>query len=316
MLRKGAETVIEQCLNIQEDETVALINDGNDKDLLDALMDVLEDKGVDYVYEEYEEPENHGEEPPERVAKLMKEKDVFIAPTTKSISHTAARNEACAYGSRGATLPGINKEVWNSSLQADYEEVNRICEKVYAELDEVTEIRVTTPSGTDVILEAEREFFHTDNGIIHENGDFGNLPAGEVDGGVSNVSGTIVIDHLPFADGEEGAVVEVRDSEVVSIKNVDSDSELEKVFEEVENSRNIAEFGFGTNPEAKLIGNLLQDEKVLGTIHIAFGDNASYFPEGHERRNTSDIHWDTVCKKPTVTFNGKKMLEDGKVVFE
>ncbi|QKQ98750.1 aminopeptidase [Candidatus Nanohaloarchaea archaeon] len=313
-LVEGAETIVNQCLNVQDGEEVLVVNDGNDSDLIDALFEVIDSRDVEGTYIEYEEPENHGEEPPEKVADAMQAADVVIAPTKKSLSHTDARREACDAGSRVATLPGINKTIWNSSLQADYSEVERISEKVYELLEDTDEVRITTPSGTDLTFEIDIDLFHTDTGIIHEPGDFGNLPAGEADGGILNVNGTLVTDHFPFAP--EGTEVEIEDSEAVAVKHVgDETSGLAEAFENIEGARNLAEFGFGTNPKATLIGNVLQDEKVLGTVHIAFGDNSSYMPDGHERKVSCDIHWDTVCEKPTVWFDDRKVLDRGETVF-
>ena len=81
-------------------------------------------------------------------------------------------------------------------------------------------------------------------------------------------------------------------------------------------SRHVAELGIGTNPEAELIGNVLQDEKVFGTVHIAFGDNTSYMPEKHEKCNSCDIHWDTVCESPTVYFDSEKVIDEGEPCFD
>ncbi|MFB6215595.1 MAG: aminopeptidase, partial [Candidatus Aenigmatarchaeota archaeon] len=110
--------------------------------------------------------------------------------------------------------------------------------------------------------------------------------------------------------------VEIRDGEVVAIESRGKEkSELEKAFEDHPCAKNMAEFGFGTNPEATIIGNTLQDEKVLGTVHFAFGDNCSYIPEGDERRNPCSIHWDSVCDDPTVYFDDRKILDNGEPVF-
>lgn len=313
-LDSGAETIIEQCLNIQKDESVLVLNDGNDADLINALTRFLQDGGYNFELLEYQEPENHGEEPPQNVADKMKEVDVVIAPTLKSLSHTEARVEACEEDTRVATLPTITKEIWNTSLQADYGDVERITQKAYDLLEDTSEIRIKTPSGTDLTLQVDIEFFHQDTGIIHEPGDFGNLPAGEADGGVLDANGVLVTDHFPFAPS--GTKVEIKDAEAVSVEHVDNEeSELAKGFEEYEGARNVAEFGFGTNPEATLIGNVLQDEKVLGTIHIAFGDNTSYIPEGHERHQPCEVHWDTICESPTVWFDDEKVLDEGEPVF-
>lgn len=312
-LRKGAETIVHQCLNMQEDERVLVLNDGNDQDLIDVLLKVVDETTYDSEYMEYPEPENHGEEPPENVAEAMKRADVVIAPTLKSLTHTDARRDACGNGARVATLPTITREIWNTSLQADYYEVKEISERIYAMLRDTSEVRITTPSGTDLRFEVDIDYFHTDTGIIHEPGDFGNLPAGEADGGTVNAEGTLVIDHFPFAP--EGTKVEIENNKAVSVEHPgNASSELSEVFSNVDGSRNVAEFGFGTNPEATLIGNVLQDEKVLGTVHIAFGDNSSYVKEGEGKVNC-DIHWDTVCESPTVWFDDTKVLDNGEPVF-
>jgi leucyl aminopeptidase (aminopeptidase T) len=165
-------------------------------------------------------------------------------------------------------------------------------------------------------MKVDMAHFDKDIGLIHEAGGFGNLPAGELDGGILEVEGRMVIDHIPFVpDSNEGATVEIKDSEVVAIESEEEAEELEETFENVEKARNIAEFGFGTNPEATLIGNILQDEKVMGTIHVAFGDNTSYFPESHERCTPCEIHWDVVCERPTVWFGDTKVLDKGEPVF-
>lgn len=313
-LRKGAETIIDQCLDVQEDESVLVLNDSNDEEIIDSLIDVLEERNLEHGLVVFEEPESHGEEPPEHVAEAMKDFDVVIAPTMKSLSHTEARKEANKKGSRVATLPTVDKEIWNSSLQADYQRVKEITEKVYSLLEEASEVTVTTPSGTELVFEVNIDTYHNDTGILNEKGAFGNLPAGEPNGYPENLNGTLVLDHFPFSP--EAEKVEIKDSRVVAVESSGTEaSELEKAFNEHDCSKNMAEFGFGTNPEATIIGNTLQDEKVLGTVHFAFGDNCSYVDEGDERRNPCPIHWDSVCENPTVYFDDKKILDSGEPIF-
>ena len=314
-LRKGAETVIEQCMDIRSGEEVLVLNDGNDQDLIDALLEVLDDLGADYRLMEYEEPENHGEEPPQEVAEGMKEADAVIAPTLKSLSHTDARHKANEAGSRVATMPTVSKKVWNQSLNADYEEVRDLSRKFYSALENISEVRIKTPSGTDLELKVDRKYFEKDTGFIREDGDFGNLPAGEADGGVLDANGVLVIDHFPFAP--EGTEVEIEDNRAVAVRHQnEEESELMETFEQFGCARQVAELGIGTNPKATLIGNVLQDEKVKGTVHVAFGDNSSYFPGNHEKRNVCDIHWDTICEDPTVWFDGEKVIESGKTLLD
>ena len=313
-LKKGAETILNQCLKVTEDEKVLVLNDSNDEELIESLLDVLVDQGVEHELIEYEEPESSGSEPPLPVAEEMKRANVVIAPTMKSLSHTEARKKANKNGTRVATLPEVNKEIWTTSLLADYEEVERITEKVYELLKDSEKVRVETPSGTNLTFDVEIDTYDKDTGILDSDGSFGNLPAGEPNGYPANISGTLVIDHFQFSPKTKK--VEIEDGKVVSIEDEEGEtSELSKVFKKHPCSKKIAEFGFGTNPEATLIGNPLQDEKVLGTVHFAFGDNCTYVEEGDERRNPCEIHWDSISVKPTVWFDDKKILDEGEPVF-
>jgi len=314
-LQDGAETVVNQCLDVQEEEKVLILNDGNDQDLIDSLIQVLDERDIENSLMEYPEPESSGTEPPENIKEAMKNFDVVIAPTKKSISHTKAREQANAAGTRVATMPTVNKEIWNTSLQADYSEVKRITEKVHDLLKNTSEVRVKTPSGTDLRFEVDIETYDLDTGVIKQKGSFGNLPAGEPSGFPEGIEGTLVIDHFPFSPSAKR--VEIKNGEVVALENKkgQQSSKLEEAFEKHPCAMKMAEFGFGTNPEASLIGNTLQDEKVLGTVHFAFGDNTSYVDGADERSNQCDIHWDSVCENPTVWFDDTKVLDEGKPVF-
>lgn len=314
----GAKTIVNQSLSVNSEETVLLLDDGNNQDMIDALLhqldNTLNESGkLDYI--KIPKLDSHGQEPPKEVAEAMESADVFIAPTSKSITHTTARKNATSAGARGVTMGAINEEIWNTGLKADYEEVRKITNQAYSELRDGEEIKIQTPSGTDFSFTIDKDSYIQDTGIYHHDGDFGNLPAGEVHGGVLNAEGKIVIDHFPFAP--EGTTVYVEESRVIDINHPDGEeySKLSKTLEDVSGSENIAEFGFGTNPEAELVDHMLQDEKILGTVHIAYGDNTTYFDESNERYNDCDVHWDSICMNPTVSFGEKLMLDNGERVF-
>ena len=75
-------------------------------------------------------------------------------------------------------------------------------------------------------------------------------------------------------------------------------------------ARNIAEFGIGTNENAKITGNILEDEKVIGTCHIALGNNA-----GFGGKVNVQLHIDGIIKKPTIFVDNKKILDDGRLLI-
>lgn len=315
---RGANTIVNQSLGVEPDETVLLLDDGNDDVLIDALVTeidgVLDGLG-ELDYNQIPQLESHGQEPPKKAAEAMKKCDVFIAPTSKSITHTTARRDANSSGARGVTMGAINKEIWKTGLSADYEEVERITEQAYSNLRNGEEIKIQTDSGTEFSFKTDKDSFIRDTGIYRTEGDFGNMPAGEIHGGVLEGEGKIVIDHFPYAP--KGTTVYIENSQIVDIELPEGkeDSELSEALENIPGSENIAEFGFGTNPEAELVDHMLQDEKILGTIHIAYGDNTTYFNEDHARYNECDIHWDSICMEPTVYFGDELMLDEGEPVF-
>jgi leucyl aminopeptidase (aminopeptidase T) len=75
-------------------------------------------------------------------------------------------------------------------------------------------------------------------------------------------------------------------------------------------ARNVAEFGIGTNDRAILTGVILEDEKVMGTIHIAFGDNKSM---GGSVGVAS--HLDGLVKQPTVWFDDRLIMHAGRLLI-
>jgi len=89
-------------------------------------------------------------------------------------------------------------------------------------------------------------------------------------------------------------------------------TQLESLLKSADkNAYNIGELGIGTNPNARLIGVVLEDEKVLGTVHIALGDNTSYV-DGHTK---SKIHEDGILLQPTVKIDGRLIMKDGELLL-
>jgi len=145
-LRAAAETAVEQCLGLEAGESCVVVTDDERLPIGEALYDVASDI-TDATLLRYPPGEQHGEEPPSPVAAAMKDADVFLAPTTKSLSHTRARGAANDAGARGATLPGITEDVFTTGLDADYETIAKHCEDVLAQVEGADELRVTTPAG-------------------------------------------------------------------------------------------------------------------------------------------------------------------------
>ena len=304
----AAETAVEQCLAVREGETCVVVTDDRRRPIGDALYEAALAATDEAVLVRYPPGPQHGAEPPEPVADALAAADAFLAPTTKSLSHTRARSEATDVGARGATLPGITEAVFTTGLDADYDAIAAECADVLAAVDEADEVRVTSPQGTDVTFEVGDRAWRDDTGIVHEPGDFSNLPAGEVFISPASADGTYVVDGTirPHSLLEAGHTVtfEVADGSVTSVDDDAIRGELEAAAEEVgRDAYNLAEVGIGTNVGVTdLVGSVLLDEKAGGTVHVAVGDDA-----GIGGDVDAPIHMDGVIREPTVYADGTEL---------
>ncbi|MDF9747432.1 aminopeptidase [Natrinema salsiterrestre] len=304
-LRAAAETAVRQCLNLEAEESCAVVTDDEREPIGEALYEVASEITDDAVIVRYPPGETHGSEPPEPVAAAMAGADVVLAPTTKSLSHTRARTEANEAGARVATLPGITEDVFTTGLDADYESIAAHCEAVREQVADADEIRVTTDAGTDIAFGVGNREWFSDTGIVHEAGQMSNLPAGEVFVSPTTANGTFVVDgtmrpHGLLEDGHR-LTFDVEDGLVTHISDDEIRATVEDAADEVGDAAyNLAELGIGTNVAVtELVGSVLLDEKAGGTVHIAIGDNAGIGGE-----TEAPIHLDGILREPTVFADG------------
>ncbi|MEE9594730.1 MAG: aminopeptidase [Candidatus Hydrothermarchaeales archaeon] len=302
--------ILKTCLGIQKDESVLIVTDYEKLDVASEIEKAVVDLSDEVLSLKMKPRSRHAEEPPELVAVAMSRADVCIIPTTKSLSHTDARKSACEAGSRIASMPGINMEMLTKGgMTADYEEVRRISNVVATKLTKANGIRIATPAGTDYTASLDGRTGITDTGIFTKKGAFGNLPAGE--GFIAPLEGAsngrIVFDGSFATEGilKKSIAIEVRDGRVK-----DTDSDELRDYLKYKNADNIAEIGLGTNPKAKLIGNVLEDEKVMGTVHVALGDNHTF-----GGIIQAEVHLDGIMKMPDVWLDGEQIMSKGRLLI-
>lgn len=304
-LHAPAKTAVEQCLNLKPDESCAIVTDDERKAIAEALYAVATDITKETVLLRYPPGDQHGAEPPEPVAAAIRHADVVFAPTTKSLSHTSARVDATEAGARMATLPGITDGVFLMGLDADYDQIRNACADVLSQVGDATEIHVTSPQGTDIRFRPGDREWREDTGIVHEPGDFSNLPAGEVFVSPETAEGTVVVDGtmMPYGQLEDGQTIEftVEEGMVTSIEDEKLREEVETAAESAgEDAYNLAELGIGTNVAVTdLVGSVLLDEKAAGTVHVAIGDD-----HGIGGDVEVPIHLDGILTEPTVYADG------------
>ena len=313
-LDRALSTVLRDCLAVKAGEQVLVLTDPKKFAIGRALTEMAREIGADAVLAEMAERETHGTEPPGAVAAAMLECDVFIAPTTKSVSHTEARRAACERGVRAATMPDITEDMLARTMSADYEAIRRRSETLANLLTEGHQVHITTDKGTDVTFSIEGRQGIPDDGDLREAGAFGNLPAGE--GFIAPVEGEtrgkLVVDGTIWPIGilDEPLTFDFEDGYAVEISGRDSDRFKAALEPHGKEAFAVAELGIGTNEAAQLTGNVLEDEKILGTIHVAVGDNHSF---GGIIRVSS--HQDGIVLNPTVTIDGTRVLEGGRLLI-
>ena len=313
-LDSACVTAIKICMGTKKDEKVLVITDEIKNEIGYALYSNALRLGHESLYIEMKSGKINGEEPPESVAELMQKFDVVLCPTAKSLTHTNARRAASAKGVRVATFPGITKAVMIRGMNADYNKISKLSIKLKGILEKGSHIRVTSALGTDISFSIKGRASYASKGLFHAKGESGNLPTGETFlapvEGTSN--GIFIVDGSMAGLGlikNVNLSIKVKGGYATEIKGGMLAKKLAKQLDEVRrDARNIAEFGIGTNDSAKLSGVLLEDEKVLGTIHIALGNNVSMGGNVNV-----PLHLDGVIKKPTVYLDGKLLMKDGKL---
>lgn len=304
--------ILQRSLAIKTGEKVLIVTDKKEMKLAKKFFSAAKKLSKDTFLLTKPVGNHHGEEPSAAVAKAMRESNVVIAITTHSLTHTKARKNASKAGTRIASLPTFNEKMF-TTLQANPFLLQKAGRKIINVLKKAKRIRIITKSGTNVSFSIQNRKLDNDDGLYRKKGTFGNLPAGEVS--LAPVEGTangiIVIDSM--RDDKEvfatrGTAVTVKKGLATEIS--DKKYKLAKYFLTIKNSRNIAELGIGTNPKAKLIGNILQDEKVKGTCHIAFGNNKSFGGKVY-----STVHIDAILLKPTIFADSKMIMKKGKLLI-
>ncbi|MFP4632477.1 MAG: aminopeptidase [Halobacteriales archaeon] len=298
---EGARTVVETCMAVDPDDVVSVVTDARRREIGRAIEEVAREHADEVVYLEMSVEGEHGAEPPAPVAAAMRESDVVVAPTTRSLTHTRARIEACEAGARVATMPGVTARMMEEAMQADYSEVDRRARDFLETLDGASEVRVRSEAGTDLLLDVEGRGWKVDVGLCQEAGCVTNLPAGEVYVAPRSGDGRLVVDGSMAGVGrlDEPLVIEFEGGRAVSIEHEDV---RERVDAAGDCGRNLAELGVGLNPAATLIGEVLQDEKVAGTVHVAVGDSSGFGGDVE-----CDVHLDGVVLDPSVEVDGVEL---------
>lgn len=315
-LERAATVAVRDCLGIGKHERLLVVTDPVLVHLARVLVDAARPLAREVILLEYASREVDGEEPPPPTPTAMAGVDAVIAVTSRSVTHTAARRAATAAGVRVATMPGITEDCLIRTMNADYEAIARRTLRVTELLSAARVAHISTALGTDLTLPIDGIGAIASTGLILKAGQWGNLPSGEAymrpQEGASN--GTLVIDGSLAGIGVLTQPVRVT-IEQGRATAIEGGPEAKRFAEQIERigdaARNVAELGVGTNDRAIVTGNILEDEKILGTVHVALGNNLSM-------GGTVDVpfHVDGIVLNPTLTLDGQVLLSEGRPLFD
>ena len=311
-LDRAVQTVVRRCLDIQPDEDVVVVVDEPLQDLGERLRAAAQRSGAEAVLTVMSPRPTDGSEPPAPVAEALAACDVFIAPASRSLSHTLARKRASEGGARGATMPHVTADMLARLMAIDFDRMRHRSHAIAELLDKGQEAHVTCPRGTDLTLDLTGRHGIADDGDLTAKGAFGNLPCGEGFIAPANGTGTMYarsIAAIGLAHGHP-AKLTLDDGHLTDATGPEGEQLMRMLTEHGANGTNLAELGVGTNDRATLTGNVLEDEKILGTIHVAFG--ASIAIGGTV---SVPIHLDCVVTDASLEIDGTRVLDQGRFVL-
>jgi leucyl aminopeptidase (aminopeptidase T) len=311
-LARAARTVVQRSLAVRGGEDVLVIVDEPLQDVGEALRAAAQRAGADAVLTVMAPRGDHGAEPPPPVAAALAACDVFIAPTSRSLSHTRARARATENGARGATMPTVTADMLTRLMDVDFDALRARSQAVAEMLDAAAEARVTCPRGSDLRLDLTGRRGHVDDGDLSAPGAFGNLPCGEGFIAPAAGEGMVVARSLAGIGLVQGhpARLTVAGGALTAASGIEGERLWELLDAHGAPGRNLGEAGGGTNDRARLTGNVLEDEKLLGSVHVAFGASAAM-----GGTVSVPIHLDVVVTDATLSIGGTPVLEAGRYVL-
>ena len=213
--------------------------------------------------------------------------------------------------SRLGHCPGVTIDMLTEGALAltpqEHKNMQSQAERLIQALNGTIEVKIRNPAGTNLTLSTETREFFTDTKLDWKSMKWMNLPTGEVIVAPveDSLNGKLVCDMAIGGMGKLKTPVEVvaKNGKAEKLLSKDKDilRRVKETFETDDWSDIVGEFAFGINSKARFVKEFLEAEKILGTIHVAFGANTD-MPGG---KNPSKNHMDLLISKPTVKVTKK-----------
>lgn len=319
----GAHNAVHTCLAVQPREVVTLITDQQTRSVAASLLHELRaaEAHINVVVLEDMAPRPL-HRMPDGVLRHVANSSVAIACIQPQEGEIGSRRDLIELVEqrrvRYAHMVWISDEIMRQGMRADYHAVDALSERVLAHLRPAREVIVRSAAGTDLRARLDPTLLWIKTSGLISREYWSNLPAGEVFTTPASVDGIFVVDgtvgdYLCPKYGDLSAhplTLEIKGGLLVDAHC--ANRELLRDFTTYcgveENGTRVGEFALGTNIAVeRMIGNLLQDEKVPG-VHIAFGN-----PYGSQTgaRWTCTSHIDAITRDCAVWADGRQIMAAG-----
>ncbi len=326
-LRPGAWNAVNACLRLRPHERVTLVADFEALEIAAALAREIERVGAPYSVFLLEEIAERplAAMPPEVLADLEHSQASLFAASAQ-VGELAARIQltdvTTRLGIRHGHMVSITPRIMREGMRADFEEVDRLSERLLQRARATRTMRVTSRAGTELTVEFSPllKWIKTSGIITREK--WGNLPGGEVFTSPREVNGRFVVDGVvgdylcrKYGDlRSTPLIVEIEGSRITATAcdNTELLEEFRAYVTTDENSDRVGEFALGTNTAVRdVVGNILQDEKIPG-VHMAFGHPYSHHTGADW---VSSTHIDCVGREFDVWMDGEPVMREGQYLI-
>jgi leucyl aminopeptidase (aminopeptidase T) len=305
------KSVLAQCANLKPDENAIVISDLNqDPSIPESLKDAVLSFRATPTLLSVSMDMLHEEKLHASLLSLMKSHDLLlICPST--LFPSKIRKEAVDSGCRALSMATVNSEMAMRCFDLDYGELSRVTKEVSNIFSSASKAMIRTEAGTDVEIKLSDLRATYFDGLCREPRSLSALPAGVVATVPASGSGSIVIDGSVADLGLVKNPIKLNIHNG-TVKEIEGGREAEWLKTQLEKGGDkaftLAEVGIGTNPKATYTGNLIEDERVLGSCHFGFGGNVHIGGQVQ-----SAVHIDTTVRKPTVTLDGEEIVTEGRL---
>ena len=318
LVRAGVRKLVEVNARIRSGEAVVIVTDGTMRSIGELVRQTATDAGAHVTTCVIALRDQDGQEPPPPVAAAMREAAVIFSPVSVSITHTQAMRAALDAGARAILMTAYTEEILTSPalLETDFEAQAAVCRRYGEEMNRGTDVRLTSPRGTDLRFSIEGRYANVLTNIP-ESGELAPVPDIEVN--VVPVTGTAegvliadasipyigigVLDEPITCQVERGFITSLHGGPQADVIRAALDAHGDR------NCFNVAELGIGLNPNASLTGRMLDDEGVIGTIHIGIGTSHTLGGEV-----IAPTHYDLLMWDPTIEIDGRVVQRDTEIL--